>query len=188
MMIRTKIDINAFDHLREGVGRLGAEGPAIIATLLNEGGMMLRKATVAAETKQIGLPEKTVDKAQKAIPAFRGNLRFTTLVQGGNIRLKYFGAKETDGGVTAKPWGKSTFYPGAFINSGPQGARKPAKKLNGQVFMGSGSSKWWQKFSGPVRSGAYLPDELVRGETFEAFEAGAPILLEGIFTRLAEMV
>ena len=188
MIIHTKLSTEGWDIFQTGIARLGADGPSLMAVMLNEGALALRKTTVAAETKQIGLPEETVERAQKAIPASAGNLRFTTRVEGGNIRLKYFGAKEGGGGVTAKPWGKSTFYPGAFINSGPMGMRSPSKKLNGQVFMGSGSRSWWQPFKGPLRSGAFLPDELVKGETVEAFEAGAPALLEGIMTKLVAMV
>jgi hypothetical protein len=188
MIIHTKLNLDAMEQFRAGFAKLGAEGPAIMATLLNEGGIVLRRETVAAETKQIGLPEATVDRAQKALPASAGSLRFTTMVGGGNIRLKYFGAKEGGGGVTAHPWGQSTFYPGAWITSGPKGARAPSKKLNGQVFNASGSKRWWQKFTGPVRSGAYLPDELTKGETVEVFEAGASVILEGIMTKLVAMV
>lgn len=188
MILYTRLNTEALEEFRGGFARLGSEGPAIMSRLLNEGGIVLRAATVAAETKQIGLPEKTVDTAQKAIPSSARSLKFTTVVQGGNVRLKYFGATEGGGGVTAHPWGEDKFYRGAWITSGPQSNRKPVPKLNGQVFNASGSSKWWQKFKGPVRSGAYLPDELVKGETAEVFEAGAPILLEGIMTKVAAIV
>jgi hypothetical protein len=189
MRIVTTFSTEGLGAFRAGIGRLGVDGPAMMAEFLNVGGLALREKTIAAETKQTGLDYKdAVRRAQKVIPASLGNLSFSTRVEGGNIRLKFFGAKEGGGGVTANPWGHSKFYPGAWLTSGPQGNRRPVPRLNGQVFNASGYSSWWKPFTGPVRSGVLLPDELVKGETLEAFDAGAVWVLDGVMTKLAAMV
>lgn len=100
------------------------------------------------------------------------------------MRLKYFGAKESGSGVTASPWGRSTFYPGAFINSG-FGKRAPSPKLGGQVYRRTGKSNLPIK---QERSGLFLPDELLKSATVQAFDSGAPLILDGVLTKLAAMI
>jgi len=189
MKVLTVLAGTGLETFRAGFARLGEEGPSIMAGLLNAGGLALRTRTVAKETEQTGLKESTVDRAQVAVEASPGRLSFSIQVEGGNIRLKHFGAQESGGGVTARPWNRPTFYPGAFITSGRQGARAPAPKLHGQVYRAkSETSRRWGRPITQVKSGLFLPDELVKGETIAAWEEGTAPLLDGIMTRLAAMV
>ena len=81
----------------------GGEGKNVLAQALNEGGQAVRSATVAAETAQTGLPGDTLERAQQTIEASGGSLSFTIWSEGGDVRLKYFGAKEAGDGVSAHP-------------------------------------------------------------------------------------
>ena len=153
------------------------EGKSILAQALNEGGQAVRSATVAAETAQTRLPGDTLERAQKTIEASAGSLSYTIWSEGGNVRLKYFGAKDTGGGVTAHPWNRSTYYDRAFIMSGPRGRRAPSPKLRGHVYRGVGASR---RRGGPislVRSGLFIPTEMTKGSTAAAFDKGATTVL-----------
>jgi hypothetical protein len=185
MKIITTFSSAGWDQFRTNMARLGDEGPTIMAGMLNEGGSALRAKTVSAETRQTNLSHDTLERAQVATEAAPGRLSFVTTVEGGNVRLKYFGAKESGSGVTASPWGKATFYPGAFINSGFRGKRAPSPKLGGQVYRRAGAKNLP---IGQVRSGLFLPDELLKGATVQAFDSGAPMVLDGILTKLAAMI
>jgi len=179
----------------------GFENLSGLAGLLNTAGEMVRAATVAAETKQTNLPGDTLERAQKVIPASAGNLRFTIWSHGGNVRLKYFHAREYGTGVAADPWGSSRFYPRAFITSGRSPRRAPAPKLNGQVYtqVSGYSTRWGGKTAaakgglrgGPItqaRSGLFIPTEMTRGATAGAFGAGTTEALRLLESRLMALL
>ena len=167
----------------------GGEGRGVLAQALNEGGRAVRQATVAAETAQTGLPGETLERAQRELPADAGSLSYTIWSEGGNIRLKYFGAKEGGGGVTAHPWNRSTFYERAFITSGPRGRRAPSPKLGGHVYRSVGGSRRWGGPISVVRSGLFIPTEMTRGQTAAAFDKGAAsVLATTVVARLGAML
>jgi hypothetical protein len=194
MQIVATLSGGGFGKLRTMIAGL-ENAPAILAEALNAAGEGLRRATVAAETGQTGLAEDVIERAQQTISASPGRLAFAIVARGGNIRLKYFGAREGGGGVTAHPWGQSRFYPGAFLTSGREPNRAPTPRLGGQVFTATGvknasrkgAGSWWRKIA-LTRSDLYIPTELIRGETKAAFETGAARALESVaqtlFTRL----
>ena len=165
----------------------GGNGRGVLAQALNEGGQAVRSATVAAETAQTGLPGDTLERAQQTIEANAGSLSYTIWSEGGNVRLKYFGAKEGGGGVTAHPWNRSTYYDRAFITSGPRGRRAPSPKLGGQVYR-SASRRWGGPIS-LVRSGLFIPTEMTKGQTAAAFDKGAAsVLATTVVSRLGAML
>ena len=170
------------DALAAGAGR------AAIAQALNEGGEDVRHMTVSAESAQTGLSTDTIDRAQRSIPATSASLAFTITSHGGNVRLKYFGAKEGGGGVTAHPWNRSTFYRGAFITSGRPGHRAPSPKLNGHVFENISGGRWHGKIR-LKRSSLFIPTEMTKGKTAAAFDSGAAtILATTVVSRLGAML
>jgi len=84
---------------------------------------------------------------------------------GGRISLKYFGAREGDGGVKSK----IGFEAQAFIMSGRIGARSPSPKLGGHVYrrITLGDRRWGgaiEKLTGPS-----IPDEMMKGEPLAKF-------------------
>ena len=187
MLIIARMDARAFERLMTKLAAFDHEGPTIMAEALNSAGVELRLATVAAETQQTGLAGDVVDRAQTTIDASRGRLAFSIVVRGGSVRLKYFGAKEGGGGVSARPWNRPSFYRGAFITSGRPGNRRASPRLGGQVYTNVGGGKWRGHIT-QVRPGLFMPTELTRGATAKSFEAGSRRALEGIATRLAALL
>lgn len=167
---------NRLEHLAGG-------GLGILEQALYEGGHAVRAMTVAAETAQTGLQQDTLERAQHEQ---LGSLSYTIMSEGGNVRLKYFGAKESGGGVTAHPWNTGHYYSGAFINSGWGGNRAPSPKLGGQVYQRAGRSRL------PIaqkRSGLFIPTEMVRGQTAGAFNRGAAtVLATTVLSRLGSLL
>lgn len=164
-----------------------ANAAPVMASALNAAGEALRHHTVIAETGQTGLGGDVIERAQNAREASPARLVFSIAARGGSVRLKYFGAKEGGGGVSAHPWGRETFFPGAFITSGRNGNRKPALKLNGQVYTNIRGGRWRGKIK-LLRSGLFIPTELTRGATAAAFEAQAPAALAAVLTRVAGLL
>ncbi len=166
----------------------GLENAApIMAQALISAGDGLRRRTIVAETAQTGLAEGVIERAQGAIPASAGRLAFTIVARGGSVRLKYFGAKEGGGGVSARPWGRESFYAGAFITSGKEPNRRPSPKLNGQVYTNIAGGKWRGHIR-QERPGLFIPTELTRGATEAAFESGAPLALQTILSSVAALL
>lgn len=177
--------------------QLSGNSSVVLAQELNLAGQAVRHATVAAETRQTGLKQGTIDRAQNAMEASAGRLAFTITSRGGNVRLKYFGPFEGGGGVTADPWNQSTLYPGAFMTSGRQGSRYLVSKLNGQVFERISGSRAWNKNTKAkrksairmVRSGLFIPTEMTKGQTAAAFnEQAATLIATRIVSRLGSLL
>jgi hypothetical protein len=167
--------------------QFGQTGPVVLAQALNQEGHAARKATVAAETAQTGLSDSTIGRAQQTIDATPGRLAFWIVSRGGNVRLKFFHPSEGDGGVSATPWNRQTFYPGAFMKSGPKGHRKLSGRLGGQVFENIQGGKWGGKIR-VKRSGLFIPHEMVTGATAGAFNAAVAVMAPRIVTRLGSLL
>lgn len=111
---------------------------------------------------QTGLKFKTINKALMGKGS--GSV-FTISSKGGDIRLKFFNARETAKGVTAAPWNSRRLYPATFIRSGWWPKRgKPV--AGGQVMQRVGASKYPIK---GVRSGLFIPEEMVTGNSAVVF-------------------
>jgi hypothetical protein len=105
---------------------------------------------------QTGLKAKTINKALKGRSS---GATYVIQSHGGNIRLKYFGARETGAGVTAAPWNSRRLYPATFIKSGWWPNRvKPIAA--GQVLRRKTAAKYPLEV---VRSGLFIAEEMVKG-------------------------
>lgn len=114
---------------------------------------------------QTGLTKRTINRAIKKRRASVGSLTYEINSQGGNIRLKYFKARETRAGVSAAPWNQRQVFPGTFTRGGRFPARV-ALKMGGQVFARTGGSRL------PIavqRSGLFIPDEMISKAAYGAF-------------------
>jgi len=182
-----RIELKAHDQI---MGRFGhqldalGEGKARLV-LYRAGKHTMGKArtqVVRALTKQTGLRRDVLDRAVKDITPSGNGLTFTLLTRGGNISLKHFKARETRQGVSAAPWNKRGMWPGTFMRAGWWPNRVDKPKWNGQVFRRTGSTTTtgMDRFE-KVRSGLFIPTEMVKGETAAAWET---VIKTALFPRV----
>ncbi len=158
-----------------------------LAGAINMAGRAAHQAILEPLKAQTGLPGSTIPRAVHDRPAGAGGLMYSLVTRGGDISLKYFGAHEGGGGVTASPRGKATFVGGAFIKSGRRGNRRAAAKLNGHVYRNVAGGKWRGKIA-KVKSGVYIPQEMVRGAVVKAFETVVATRLDPAVGRVMTMI
>ncbi len=186
MQLHATLQDRSLGDYAERLKRMGAEGKVVLSSALNAGGEAVRRKTVAAETRQTGLDGKTVDRSQRELPSTPSSLNFKIRSQGGDIRLKYFGARETDAGVMAHPLGSAQVFAHTFMKGGRFPDRVTVTRLGGQVYRrvdGSG-----RKIT-LVRSGVKLPAEMVTGATATTFKEGvATIIASVVVSRLGAML
>lgn len=162
----------------------------VIATrALNHTGAKAKTQVTRALTKQTGLPRKVIVKALRVRKATGGNpvrgtpgrLEYRLETSGGDISLKYFGARETKAGVSAAPFGKRAVFAGTFIMGGRFPGRV-ALNMGGHVFKRVGSGRI------PIAkqdSGVVIPTEMVKGATAAAFEQSAAALSDRLSHEMA---
>ena len=166
-MLEVKLDPAQLEKLGNLIGAAGKGAPAALARAINHTGDKAKTAMTRALTVQTGLQRKVIVKALRVNKATAGSLSYTIRSAGGDIGLKYFGARETRAGVSAAPWGKRQVYVGAFLKGGRFPNRVALSKTNGQVMLRTGSGRT------PIekqKSGLFLPKEMVSGATALAFE------------------
>lgn len=159
----------------------GKDAPKALERAINHTGDKARTQVRRVLVKQTGLPMKTIRKAVFSKKAFDGS-NYEIKSRGGNVRLKYFKARETRKGVSAAPWGKRQIYPHTFIKGGlfPDAKQRKAwhpplaalgrKSLNmgGHVYKRTGKGRL------PIeggRSGLFIPAEMVSGTSEAVFYA-----------------
>lgn len=154
------------------VAAAGPKAPKAIMRAVNRTGDMAYTQMVRSLTKQSGMKHKVIRKALKKSKSWTGSSAgagardaYVIHSQGGNVRLKYFKARETRKGVTAAPWNRRRLYAQHFIKAG----RYPHRvgwQGGGHVYKREGSKR------APivqVRSGLYIPDEMIKGASRDAF-------------------
>lgn len=144
----------------------GKQIPLVITRAVNHTGLKARTAMRKVLVPQTGLKYSTISRAVKSRNSFNGSA-FTILARGGDIRLKFFGARETRAGVTAAPWGQRKLYPGTFTKGGRFPNRK-ALNMGGAVLKRTGRGRLPLKGQ---RSGLFIPEELVSGASQAAFHS-----------------
>lgn len=168
------LDASAIQRLGNQIGAAGKKAPLALARAINHTGAKARTQMIRALVPQTGLKRKVIVKALKESKASEGGLTYTITSHGGDVRLKYFGPRETAAGVSAAPWSKRSVYPHTFQKAGwwPKRVAKP--NWNGQVFarLNSKTKSGQDRFE-VVRSGLYIPDEMVSGASAAAFNAMA---------------
>lgn len=155
------------------MGALGAgQAQAALARALRHTGTKARTRVIRALTTQTGLKRATIARAVREMRGDAAALEFVLRTQGGNVRLKHFGARETRKGVSAAPWGQREVYPGTFMRAGWWKSGRVVKPgWNGQVFARTGRMSRYGAGKFQVqRSGLYIPEEMVTGQTAQAFQ------------------
>lgn len=167
-MIEINIDNAQWQRLGDKIAKAGGNAPKALMRAINHTGKKAKTQMVRALADQTGLKIKTTRKALKEKTAGVGGA-YTITSGGGNIRLKFFKAKETRGGVSAAPWNKRTTYAGTFM----RGGRFPKRKdigMGGAVLRRAGAGRTPLK---TVKSGLFIPKEMVKGATANAFYSTA---------------
>lgn len=137
----------------------------IMQRSLGRAGDMAKTQVIRALTAQTGLKRATIVRAVKVRRPHFGDLSYTMTTHGGDISLKYFGARETRKGVSAAPFGGRRVFPGSFLKGGRWPDRVPLN-MGGHVFQRVGAGRT------PIElldSGVIIPVEMVKGATAEAF-------------------
>ncbi|MBX8803455.1 hypothetical protein HBA92_22375, partial [Ochrobactrum sp. MR28] len=150
--------------------RLQERFPKVVPRIVNQVGNRSKTQVIRALTKQTGLPRKTIVKAVgNPNTAKPGKLSYEMTTRGGDIRLKYFNAKEIRKGVSATPLGKRTLFEGAFMKAGRFPNRVTVGQFKGHVYRRSGYGTRRDNSKGEmiyqVRSGVFIPKEMTTGET-----------------------
>lgn len=170
-MLRMSVTGEGLPSLLDAVEALGTEAKAKRAfrRALNEAGRDVTAPTYRALAAQTGLKIMVARRALRPKRASMQDLSFELRGTGGDIGLKYFGARETRGGVSAAPFGKREVFAGTFIKGGFFPGRKTLK-FGGHVFRPKwfGDRKWGRAFT-KAKSGVIIPNEMVKGETAETF-------------------
>lgn len=181
MTISIKWADATLEKYQKEIVQLAAQFPKVIPQEINKVGDRVRTQVVRTLTKQTGLPKKTIQKAVVTYGASPGKYLYTLKSEGGDIRLRFFKPRETRKGVVAKPWGRPTTYPGAFMKGGKFPKRVESAYLTPDVWRRlnkSGTRITQQK------SGVRIPVEMITGATAEAFDKMAGPLLEQRITKV----
>lgn len=170
-----QIDVNTVDisRLANLIAAAGDKAPLAIGRALNRAGDQARTKMRRTLAKQTGLKYRVISKALGTQRAFRGaskgglggSNQYVIYSRGGDIALKYFSARETRKGVTAAPFGKRRVFPGTFMKGGRFPNRKDLGR-GGHVFRRTGAARF------PIekqKSGVIIPEEMLKGETRDAF-------------------
>lgn len=162
-----RVDARQFTRLANLIGAAGDKVPVAMARAINHTGLKAKTAIKRVLVVQTGLRPRTIDRAVQHTTAWPGrSTRFVIRAAGGNIRLKFFGAKETAQGVTAAPWNRRQLYTGAFIKGGRFPNRNPLAIGGGNVFIRAGRGRLPIKAQ---RSGLFIATEMISGRSREAF-------------------
>ncbi len=175
-------DVSGIERTANALGRLnGAQKQLVLQRAVNHtGGKALTKVTREL-ARQTGLPYGTIKRAlkvKKASGAFLSrssrsiavaegaSLVYEIRASGGDISMKYLGARETRGGVSAAPFGKRQVFAGTFMKAGRFPNRVAANGLKGHVYRRAGKERTPLEF---VDSGVVIPAEMVKGATAKVF-------------------
>jgi len=157
----------------DGIARFNAlaqklgDGTAskIYSRAINDTGKVAATATGRALADQTGLAKRTGAKAVKnqtrSSPA---TLSFEINMQGGQIRVRYFRPRETEGGVSAAPRNHRQVFVGSFMRAGFWPKRVDKPNWNRQVFYRVG-----KKFK-VAKTDVIIPTEAVTGNTADTFD------------------
>lgn len=170
-MLEIRIDPAGIERIANLLAAAGPKAPHAIRRAVNHTGDKARTRMVRTLTAQTGLKRRVIVKALKVR---RANFQFAAYAiesAGGNIALKFFGARETRKGVSAAPWGKRRIFVSTFIKGGRFPGRV-ALKMGGHVFERTGEvTRTGRPAIRISKSGVIIPNEMVAGATRQAFYA-----------------
>lgn len=174
MSVKIKADLSSFKRLANMLQAAGSGASPAVNRAVNRTGDMAKAAMIRVLVPQTGLKPSVVRKAlrsKRATASFGG--QYVIESKGGDIRLKFFTARETRKGVSAAPRSARQTFAGTFIKGG-RFPNRVGLKMGGHVFKRSGAAR---KPIELVRSGVFIPDEMISGASADAFFATAERVL-----------
>lgn len=175
-------DVSGIQRTVNALGRLnGAQKQLVLQRAVNHTGAKALTQVSRTLARQTGLPYGTIKSALKVRKAGGASISATSRTinvsesaslvyeissSGGDISLKYFGARETRAGVSAAPFGKRQQFAGSFIKGGRFPNRVTANGLHGHVYRRAGKARQPLTF---LDSGVVIPAEMVKGATARVF-------------------
>jgi hypothetical protein len=162
---------NGLRRFAEAVETLG-EGKArkVYRMAVNDAGGKTKTKTGQALAKQTGLKPSVTRKALSVSKASDADLTYSLRGQGGDISLKYFGAREIRKGVSAAPFGQREVFAHHFIKGGRFPNRKEIGR-GGHVFEPDTRTGDWGRSFTKAKSGVVIPNEMVKGVTAQTFDS-----------------
>lgn len=154
-------DASAFARLGNMYAAAGKKGPVAMNRALKHVGDKARTGMRRALAGQTGLRYGVMTRA------VHGRMQGGSYVissRGGEVRLKFFSPREGAGGVTHRSPRRPSPIRGAFMRGGAPGHR--VRLRMGGVFMRTGAGRLP---IAAVKSGVWIPKEMVTGASAEAF-------------------
>jgi hypothetical protein len=146
--VEIKVDVRGLAAFAGKLSAAKGHMPKALAAAVQKVGPIATSQMKRVLPAQTGLKFKTINKALKGRAQ---GANFVIGSKGGDVRLKFFGARETAKGVTAAPWNSRRLYPATFIKSGWWPKRgKPVG--HGQVFGASARASCQSKWCAPACS------------------------------------
>lgn len=176
---RIAFDMRDFERLHNLMGAAGAQTPFIARRAVSRTLTMARTAMVRPMVRQTGLKARTIRKAMVTSAtsnhalARGAGLSGEIYARGGDVRLKFFAARETRKGVSAAPRGQRSVFGGTFTKGG-RFPKRVSLRFGGEVLRRVGSGR------GPLRtvkSGVFIAQEMVTGASMDAFFTTASTVL-----------
>lgn len=173
-MIEVRIGAEDFARLGNMLAAAGPKARHAQRRAINRAGDMARTQMIRALTAQTGLKRAVIVRALRVSRAVHGGaldgvgsggLSYAIRSRGGDVSLKFFGARETRKGVSAAPFGKRRVFASTFIKGG-RFPNRVALKMGGQVMARVGGARL------PIQaqdSGVIIPEQMVEGATRAAF-------------------
>lgn len=168
-MIELKVDASSIARLGNMIAAAGKQSPHAIRRAVNHTGDKARTQMRKVLVNQTGLKRKTINKAVTSTRANFGGASYVIKSKGGNIRLMFFKARETRKGVSAAPWNRRRVYAGSFMKGG-RFPKRVSLNIGGAVLKRAGKARYPLS---TMRSGLYIPEEMIKGQSQAAFYSTA---------------
>ncbi|MBB3996892.1 hypothetical protein [Aureimonas pseudogalii] len=159
--------IRGLERFSEAIRALGNdESRKVLNRAINRTGDSAKGKVNTALAKQTGLRKSIIVRAVRVRRSGWERLEYRIESSGGDVSLKYFEPRETDAGVSAKPFGQRAVFAQTFLSGGawPEGRTKLI--AGGHAFYRSSGSRLPIERS---KSGVVIPAEMVKGATADAF-------------------
>lgn len=167
-MIDLRIDTSSFRAVANRFHNAAEATPGAMNRAINHTGDKARTGVRVALVSQTGLKRKTINKAVTSTRASsKGGGSYVIKSKGGNIRLQFFGARETRAGVSAAPWNKRRIFGETFIKGGHFPNRVTISRYGGAVmYRYDGAGRFPIKVK---KSGLFIAEEMVTGNSAQTF-------------------